>query len=196
MAISWIRKVLWNKDSFNPYPFIMIDNQGKLEKEPDGYKVTFDRVYNHPVQAVWDAITNPTKLELWFMKVKMDFVAGGAMTIYFGDADNTESHAEIVSIDKEKRFEYIWKNEDGPDEHALWELFPVGENKCRLILTYSRISESYAINVSAGWHMMMNHLEEVLNGRTEPFPAENGKSEESIKMVKIYKQVWDKEFAN
>jgi len=38
---------------------------GTLQKGEDGYLVRFERLLNHPIEEVWEAITHPDKLEKW-----------------------------------------------------------------------------------------------------------------------------------
>lgn len=165
---------------------------GNLQLKPDGYSVQFERHFPHDVKTVWDAITNPAKIAIWFMEVEMDFVPGGKMIIHFPDA--TESYGKILRIEPERLFEFAWLNDDGPDELATWELFPEGPSKCKLILTYSKVAEKYAINVPTGWHVMLDHLAEVLTGRKEPFPDTQGKSPEEKAIGALYAAMWHQKF--
>lgn len=161
---------------------------GRLSKANNGGTVVFERRFQQDVATVWDALTNPDKLAVWFMKVKMDFVPGGKMVLYFGDPDNTESYGKITRIEPNKVFEWIWENTDGPDELATWELFPDGQGT-RLVFTYSQMSDEWMARASAGWTIMLGHLEEVLNGRTEPFPYTGGQSEQELEMVAAYEKL-------
>jgi uncharacterized protein YndB with AHSA1/START domain len=162
---------------------------GRLTQEKDGYQVSFERILTHSVMEVWDAITNPEKMKLWFMEVEMELKPGARMIIRFGDKDNTESYGTILRVEPGKLFEYIWENTDGPDELAVWELFPEGSSKCRLVMTYSRLDEKYKKSVPAGWHTMLDHLEEVLNGRQEPWPFTEGETEEQTMLQKKYSEL-------
>lgn len=155
---------------------------GKISKEADEYQVQFERHYAFDTMIVWDAITNPDKMEVWFMKVEMELKPGARMIIYFNDEHNTTTYGRITAVEPGKLFEYIWENEDGADEITRWELFAEGPSACRLILTHSRIAKKYATGVPAGWHIMLDHLQEILNGREQPFPPDtNSPEEQAIK---------------
>ena len=167
---------------------------GELRKEPDGYSIKLERHLDYPVLTVWDAITNPEKLAVWFMDLEMELQAGAKMTLRFNDEDKTVTYGKIVQVVPGKLFEFLWLNDDGPDEHARWELFEEGPSKCRLVLTYSRLADKYAINVSAGWHVMLNHLEKTLDGRMEQYPYDGGESDEQRAMVEAYARVWASKF--
>jgi len=157
---------------------------GKLQKNKDGYQVRFERDLPYSAKVVWDAITDPEKLAVWFTDVKMDFVAGGKMSIRFRDADKTESFGKVVRIEPPRLFEYSWE-----DELATWEVIPKDETHCTLILTYSRLPHDYAISVSAGWHVILDQLEEALLGKKDFPPFGGGETEETRFMKSFYEEI-------
>jgi uncharacterized protein YndB with AHSA1/START domain len=168
---------------------------GELKKDGDGYLVRFERHLPYDVNAVWDAITNPSKMSVWFTDIEMDFVVGGKMIIRFRDNDRTESYGRIKRIEPGKLFEYTWENEDGPDELATWELFPEGSAACRLVMTYRRHFDQFAKSVPAGWHVLLDQLGEMLRGRNEPYPFGDGETEEGKAMKLVYTDLWNKTFS-
>lgn len=142
---------------------------GKIVKEQDGYKVVFDRVLNHPIKKVWNAITNPEELKFWFTDIDMDFRPGGTITFRFRDKDGTESYGEIIAIEPPNRFVWTWEH-----EMAVWELTALDGQTTRLVFTYSKLTEDYAVNAPAGFHDLLDLLEERLGGseKAAPFGAE------------------------
>ena len=166
---------------------------GRIMKKVDGLEVRFERVYNASREIVWDAITNPEKLAIWFTDIEMDFVQGGKMVIRFRDADKTESFGKIIRIKKPELFEFSWD-----DELATWELFEADPRrigaKCRLILTYSKLAENYAFSVPAGWHVLLDQLGKMLNGSKEKFPFGGEETEAAQKVKAIYKEIVGRQF--
>ncbi|HWV33833.1 MAG TPA: SRPBCC domain-containing protein [Dyadobacter sp.] len=145
-----------------------IREHGQLGKDEQGYRIIFERVFRHPVAKVWDALINPEKLAVWFMRTELDPVPGGRMTMYFGDSEDSRSYGRIIRIEPEKYLEYLWENDDGPDERAVWELFEQDGPHTFLRFTYSQVSEGYAVSVSAGWHQMLDLLADILDEKVEP----------------------------
>jgi len=143
----------------------MKNEKGKVTREADGFKVRFERILNHDIQSVWDAITNPEKLKIWFTDFEMEFKVGGKMTIYFRDEAKTATHGQVVRIDPPHVFEFTWEG-----EHGLWELSEAGKNKCKLVLTYSKMSDQYAVGAPAGFHLLLERLEKMLQGSKETYP--------------------------
>jgi len=95
----------------------------------------------------------------------MEFKVGGKMIIHFADEAKSVSHGEIVTIEPPHLFEFLWEG-----ELARWELEAQSKASCILKLTYSRFAEKYITGVPAGFHVILDQLETVLDGRTEPYP--------------------------
>ncbi|HYC84588.1 MAG TPA: SRPBCC domain-containing protein [Chryseosolibacter sp.] len=143
----------------------MKKNAGKVTREPGGFRVRFERILNHDIRTVWDAITNPEKLRIWFTDFEMEFRPGGKITIYFRDQGRTATHGKVISITPPHRFEFTWEG-----EHGLWELSEMGKDKCKLVLTYSKLGEEYAVGAPAGFHTLLDRLEKMLAGSNETYP--------------------------
>lgn len=160
---------------------------GQLSQQPDGFQVKFERIFAFDIETVWSALTDPKKLALWFTDIEMDFKEGGQLMIQFRDADKTKSYGKIRRIKKPTLFEYTWE-----EELATWELFPEGKST-RLVFTYSKLPDTYPASVSAGWHILLDQLDTVLKGRTEPYPFGTA-DEKSESMKAIYTERVEKEF--
>jgi uncharacterized protein YndB with AHSA1/START domain len=165
----------------------MKNNLGQFTKQPDGYQVRLERTLPYNIEVVWLAITDPKQLAIWFTDIEMDFKIGGKMTIWFRDEQKTPSSATITRLERPTVFEYLWE-----DEKATWELFPESKSQCRLVLTYSKLPETYAISVPAGWHILLDQLEEVLKGRKEPYPFDGKETELTRTMKAIYAEMIEK----
>lgn len=137
---------------------------GKITKHADNYKVEFERKLSHPIETVWDSLTNPKILKIWFTEIEMDFRQGGQIKFYFADETRSVSYGEIVTIDPPNLFEFLWEG-----ELARWELKSISKTSCILKLTYSRFTKEYAAKAPAGFHIILDQLETVLDGRTKPY---------------------------
>jgi uncharacterized protein YndB with AHSA1/START domain len=137
---------------------------GTVTKESDGFKVRFERVYNCDIKTLWDAITNPAKLKLWFTDIEMDLRPGGKMTIFFRDEARTATSGKVIQIKEPHLFEFMWEN-----ELARWELAPEGKAKTKLTLTYSKLEDGYAVSAPAGFHLLLDRLDSMLSGHAESY---------------------------
>jgi uncharacterized protein YndB with AHSA1/START domain len=133
---------------------------GKITKQPDGYQVKFERTLNHSIKKVWDAITHTDLLKEWFTDIEMDFRLGGKMKIIFRDEKKTVTHGEILKIEAPHLFIFTWEG-----ELAEWKLSEHGPDKCRLTLTYSKLSDDYAASAPAGFHTLLDRLADTLSGK-------------------------------
>ena len=167
----------------------MKSNFGKVTKEKDGFQVHFERTLPFPIEMVWDAITNPVKMAQWFTDVVMDFVPEGKMIIRFRDEAKTESFGKILRIEPPHVFEYSWE-----EELATWKLVAEGESTCTLTLTYRKLPDTYATSVSAGWHIILNQLEEVLLHNTGPYSFGGEEDEATKKMKAAYADILSEQF--
>jgi uncharacterized protein YndB with AHSA1/START domain len=157
-----------------------MNKPGTLSKETDGFRVVFERMFNHPVEKVWQAITDPEELAYWFTDISFDLVPGSRITFAFRDKDATKSYGEIVSIEPPHRFCWTWEG-----ELAEWELTDAGNQSTRLVFTYSKISADYAVNVSEGFHDLLNLLATRLDGSTERHPFGAQQHDPALDPVKI-----------
>lgn len=163
----------------------MEKNLGKVTKEADGFQVRFERIFNHDIHTVWDAITNPDKMKYWFTDIEMEAKPGGKLTIRFRDEAKTATHGEVVTMDPPNKFVFTWEG-----ELAVWELFAEGNNKCRLVFTYSRLNEEYGVNAPAGFHSLLDRLQDMLNGSAilHPFGTEEN-DPEHLKIKELYAKI-------
>jgi uncharacterized protein YndB with AHSA1/START domain len=70
-----------------------------------------------PREEVWEALTDPERLEDWFAnEVELDLREGGEATFRWGNGE--ERHAIITEIDPERRLSFEW-DDDGEVEFTL-----------------------------------------------------------------------------
>jgi uncharacterized protein YndB with AHSA1/START domain len=141
-----------------------MENNGTISRKETGYKFRFERILNHPATDVFNALTNPEQLKLWFADTEIELHVKGKIHFTFPDKNKSEGFAVITRLEKNTLFEFNWEG-----DIATWELFEEGENKCRLLFTYSIMNEQWVSQAGAGWHIYLDQLETVLNGRTQPF---------------------------
>jgi uncharacterized protein YndB with AHSA1/START domain len=154
---------------------------GNITKQPDGFKVVFERVFNHNIQQVWGAITNPEKLKIWFTDFEMKLEPKSKINIIFRDKAKTVTTGEVLEVVPPHKFVWTWEG-----ELAVWELESKGENKCKVTFTYSKLTDQYAVGASAGFHSLIERLEFMLNGKKETYPfgtEEHDPEQEALREV-------------
>src|SRR5687767_12936700 len=138
---------------------------GKVSKANDGFKVVFERVYDHAIDVVWEAITDPDKLKIWFTDVKMKLEPGSEMKIIFRDQAKTVTEGRVVEVSRPHRFVWTWET-----ELAVWELSEISASKTKLVFTYSKMDDKLAVGTSGGFHTMLERLEKMLGGNNQTYP--------------------------
>lgn len=163
------------------------DLSTKLGIHPEPRTVRLERVLPGPIERVWQYLTDPKKREIWFAGGPMELHVGGRAELHFDHRKISPEplpekyrekmeKGEMISIGHVTQCEpptllsYTWwENEDDKSE-ITFELTPQGEDDVKLVITHRRLeSRQEVINVSSGWHLHLDILEDRLRG-AEPRP--------------------------
>ena len=143
--------------------------------------VRLERLLPGPVERVWTYLTDPDKRALWFAGGPMDLRVGGAATLTFRNADlsyrqiNPDNPPSADGIDHVLNgvitrceppnvLAFNW-NPDGSGSESTFYPTQEGDNT-RVVITHERISSRKAMtNVSAGWHVHIGLLIDLLSER-------------------------------
>ncbi|HJQ43633.1 MAG TPA: SRPBCC family protein [Jatrophihabitantaceae bacterium] len=131
--------------------------------------VRFERIYPHPVERVWAAITDPTDLAHWFPSpdTTIEPNVGGRIEFH-GDPRVEGTSGTVLEWDPPTRLAYSW----GPDE-LRFELSREGESSCRLVLLNVLAENNTAARNASGWLVCLGELEKTLAGRPGDGPHGN-----------------------
>ncbi|HLU64873.1 MAG TPA: SRPBCC family protein [Kofleriaceae bacterium] len=156
----------------------MIEGQGVLDQVDGRYRLRFERRLAHPIERVWQMVTDPDGLARWFpARVSYEALAVGAALRFEFEAPQLEqaraagmedlpplvTGGVIREVDPPRVLAFEW---DG--EPIRVELEPDGEG-CRLVFThiFDR-DEAQAPRNATGWHICLEGLEAALAGRAAP----------------------------
>lgn len=127
-----------------------------------------ERRLPHPRERVWRAITEPEQLSRWypFAVTELDLRLGGR--IRFGAGAGTTIEAIVTELDPPGLFAF---SENEPvrmiresDDLVRFELRPLGR-KCLLVFTHIFDDRYAAASYASGWHLCLDALEAVVDGR-------------------------------
>lgn len=142
---------------------------GTLTFEGDYATLTFERRISHPVQVVWEALTEPEHLARWYLtKAHLDTRVGGSIDYWTGPAQ-LHVTGKILIWEPSRVFEHEWNVEPQKDlpkgEKTIvrWELTPDGEGTL-LRFTHRRLTRQTAIVFAGGMHAFLDRLENELDG--------------------------------
>lgn len=154
--------------------------------------VRFERLLPAPVERVWDYLTDPELRRRWFAGGDMELRPGGALTLVFRNSElgpegeevpdkyrqyeGMESPGEIVRVEPPRLLVFLWHEEGASPTEVSWELERRGEQTL-FILTHGRLpSRAMTVDVSGGWHLHLDVLDDVLAGRPRrPFWPANAR---------------------
>ena len=143
--------------------------------------VRFERLLPAPAERVWEYLTDSKLRATWFAGGEMELEPGGALTLVFRNSElgqpdeevpekyqayeGMESKGEVVRAEPPRLLVWLWYEDEGPHNEVRWELEPRGDQTL-MILTHSRLpSRAMMVDVSGGWHLHLDVLEDVLAGR-------------------------------
>lgn len=141
--------------------FTLSKQDGSFFRKDNTFGVRFERILNHPVPTVWDALTKPEHLAKWLapVTIKGDIISlqltGGTMG------------GKILQWKENALLEYAWYQ----DSIVRWELLAEGPGRCRLVFTHSNVMESQLHGAATGWHYHLDGLGIVLDGAELPSDA-------------------------
>jgi uncharacterized protein YndB with AHSA1/START domain len=155
---------------------------GTIERAGRRHVLCYERRLDHPVERVWAALTEPDELRGWLAAAdELDLREGGTITLrWLNVPDDTQEWTEkgvdlpedrdisapvrgtITQLDPPRLIEYE------TDEMGVlrWELRDEG-GACALTFTNTieLPEDSPPEQTLAGWHIHLDHLEDVLAGQ-------------------------------
>jgi uncharacterized protein YndB with AHSA1/START domain len=143
---------------------------------PDGDEatLTFQRVYPHRIEDVWEAVSTPEGLRGWLMETDatIEGRVGGRIEMKSGPG-RFHSTGKILAWEPPRLIEYEWNVGPVPEmprgERAIfrYELEAEGEST-RLVVVYRRLSLHTARGFLPGLHAFLDRLEAQLGGTKMP----------------------------
>jgi uncharacterized protein YndB with AHSA1/START domain len=143
---------------------------GTLEHRGDRQVIRFERRLDHPVERVWRAISEPGEMAKWLALTELEPAEGGRVVLTWQNTDDegntTVARGTVTALDPPRLIEF------DTDVHGRlrWELEPDGEGTVLSFTAEVQLPEEYELKVLAGWHIHLDHLEEVLDGGTVDWP--------------------------
>lgn len=138
------------------------NRHGSLQQQNGNVEVIFNRHFNHSIEKVWQAITNPDDLNVWFPGLSFELKLGGQFEIWFGG--KCEGPAHVTGVVEEL---------DPPNRLRLGSMcFDLAATDTGCTLTFSdvlwfddRPKTDFAISVLGGWHSYMDSLCTFIEGQ-------------------------------
>lgn len=131
-----------------------------IEKFENGFTATYERHLNHSVEEVWSYLTDNEKLQKWFSELRVEELRKDGV-IKFDMGNGTFDELSILDLKINSVLEFSW-----------WEdtvRFELTEDSngflLRLIEKINTITDHTPKDL-AGWHVCLDVIEALLDGRT------------------------------
>jgi len=152
--------------------FVLSHYDGSFFKNADSAGVYFERILGHPIERVWEALTEPEHLAHWLAPAEIKGGKGGTITLRLTGGVmggritewRTPAGAEAGAERRGALLEYAWYS----GSTVRWELQSEGENRTRLLFTHSHVSGRQLVDAAKGWHYHLDLLALDLDGAAMP----------------------------
>ena len=134
---------------------------GIFIQSPGSVGVQFERMLDHPVPQVWQALTQPEQLAQWLAPASIAPGPGGSITLQLTGGT---MGGKITRWKENVLLEYAWHN----GSTVRWELFNEGQERTRLLFTHCHIMERQLADAAKGWHYHLDMLALTLAGKKGP----------------------------
>jgi uncharacterized protein YndB with AHSA1/START domain len=137
---------------------------GRLVRDGEAYLLRFERELPHPVERVWQALTQRTDLAAWFPSgVDLELRVGGKVTFvndpdFDIDSELLATTGEVVELDPPRAFAFTWGG-----DLLRFELSPIPAG-CRMVFTHRLPHRACANRTVAGWSVCLAALTTSLAG--------------------------------
>lgn len=129
--------------------------------------VVIERVFHHPPEKLWRALTESPLLAQWLLNNDFEPVAGRKFQFRAEPVPNWNGviNCQVQIVEPLKRLSYSWGSM-GLDSVVLWTLTPAeGGTHVRVEQSGFRLDQEFAYKgATYGWQKFLGTLEQVLGG--------------------------------
>ena len=132
----------------------------RIQKVENGYNAIYERHLNHPKEDVWSYLTDNEKLPNWFSELRVDELREGGV-IKFDMGDGTFDELSILELEINSVLEFSWWVDT-----VRFELFQESEGTLLRFIENIHTITDHTPKDLAGWHVCLDVIEALLDGRT------------------------------
>ncbi len=134
-----------------------------LEDHHGRWALCFERLFAHPRERVWEALTSASELEDWHpTPFQLEPRSGGRVSYRAGDGTSAFTDGTVLAFEPPRLLAHTW----GEDE-LRWELRP-DAGGCVLRLRHIFDDRFKAARDGAGWHLCLQALSRALASDPRP----------------------------
>jgi uncharacterized protein YndB with AHSA1/START domain len=151
-----------------------VGGPGILQVDKEKASIVFRRLLRHPIEDVWSAVTDPKKVEVWFMvKVTREDSPGGRLAMEH--PNGVHAMGRVLEWRPPRTYEYEWNLRPGPNQPkgemsiVRWELSPA-EGGTLLVMTHRKLTRPTAEIFVRGFKTFLDRLSAQMDGTPLPKP--------------------------
>jgi uncharacterized protein YndB with AHSA1/START domain len=143
-----------------------MNRDGRIDIEDGRAVLRYERRYEHPIDEVWEAITEPERLVDWLADAEVELAPGGAIKLTWLNTDEDGNTA--VMTGRITRFEppHVFEYDGDIHGRLLWELREEDGATVLKLTNWTPAPEEYRSKTAAGWDIHLDHLADALAGRS------------------------------
>lgn len=141
--------------------FTLSLQDGTFFQTADTVGVRFERLFDHPVSRLWEALTEPEQLAQWLAPA---VIRGGAAGTISLQLTGGTMGGRILQWKENALLEYVWYN----GSVVRWELMRESKGRTRLVFTHTHVPDAQLLDAAKGWHYHLDMLSLVLDGSDKP----------------------------
>ncbi|MGH9121198.1 MAG: SRPBCC family protein [Acidimicrobiales bacterium] len=130
--------------------------------------VRFERIYAHPLERVWEAVSTSSGLGHWFPG-DVDFDLGSGTVSFGGDPYTEGTEGRVLVWDPPRRLAFTWG-----DDELHFELEALDPRRCRFVLIDFLDECAAAARNATGWDVCLSELEKHVAGHPSGGPHGSG----------------------
>jgi uncharacterized protein YndB with AHSA1/START domain len=143
---------------------------GTISIEDGRAVLRYERRYGHPIEKVWEAITEPERLVDWLADADVELIDGGAIKLTWLNTDEDGNTAAMTGRITRLEPPHVFEYEGDIHGRLLWELREDGDGTVLTLTNWTPAPEEYRSMTAAGWDIHLDHLEQALEGGSVDWP--------------------------
>jgi uncharacterized protein YndB with AHSA1/START domain len=138
---------------------------GTVRTIDDGRReLLFERSFDHPLERVSAAITEPDQMAGWWAEAELDLRVGGRVVLRWLNSDDEGNQAVLNGTVTECDPPRVFEIEGEPHGVLRFELCPDGDRTTLIFTNVLPIPDEVLAMALAGWHIHLDHLAALLDG--------------------------------
>ena len=150
---------------------MMIHMDGVAVRNAEGLDLRFERVMDHPVERVWEAISTESLLAVWLFRGTVELTPGGVVDLYAENSGDRIS-GTVTEVEPPRILEYTWRSQDAEATLVRFELDAGNDTSSTLVFTHRVGRGDDAAAMLAGWHCHLDMLAALLAGHDTTWPSD------------------------